>query len=93
MFQRPVPEETIEFDWTKFDSPATAVATAVAEKKGVEPVEIEPLFQVIDSGCLDRLLTHTPVRDSTPDCSVKFEYEDNWVIVNTDGKGYISDHR
>lgn len=61
--------------------PSTAVIEQIAETKGVEPVELTPLYRAVDPDALDALV------DDRSEGHVKFMYEGLWVIVSfTDGE-------
>lgn len=63
----------------------TTVVEAVAEEKGVSPLELEPLANVIDPDVLTKLVDDE--RASTgPAPRVEFEYADCEVSVSADGQ-------
>ncbi|WP_227380787.1 HalOD1 output domain-containing protein [Haladaptatus halobius] len=64
---------------------STNVLTAVADAKGQSPVDLEPLYQVINPEALDALFA--PRADGTPRThgSVSFQYAGYWVTVSTEG--------
>lgn len=71
------------------DEPASeAVVRAVAEFKGVGPVEIEPLYNVVDPEALDAIVEGAD-RIREPACSVSFRIEDVHVRVSTDRRVYV----
>lgn len=71
------------------DEPASeAVVRAVAEFKGVGPVEIEPLYDVVDPEALDAVVEGAD-RIREPACSVSFRIEDVHVRVSTDRRVYV----
>jgi len=57
------------------------VAEAVAEAKGVDALELDPLYGTIDSDALD-----AAVRSMGTEGSVRFEYEGFVVTVSGDGR-------
>lgn len=57
------------------------VAEAVAEAKGVDALELDPMYGVIDSDALD-----AAVRSMSAEGSVTFEYEGYVVTVSGDGR-------
>jgi hypothetical protein len=66
------------------DSAHEAVIHAVADARGVSPLELEtPLFEVIEPDALDRL-----VDSGTPGLTITFEYED--CIVTVDGENDVT---
>lgn len=82
---------TAAFNWTGFDSPSTAVITAVAEESDEDPRTLDPLYEVIDPESLNSFLALQSSSERTPNGSVEFEYQDYWVVINATGRGYIYD--
>lgn len=61
------------------------VVAAVAEAKGVDPLELEPLYDAVDPDGLNRLFR--PVVGSVPtDIRIGFSYADCRVVVHGDGE-------
>lgn len=56
------------------------VVDAVATEMGVDPVALDPLFDVVDPDALDRLFA------SDVEGSVHFEYHGHEVVVCNDGR-------
>lgn len=73
---------------TTFDgedvTPSTAVVETVAAVRGVDPMELDPLYEVVDPQALDRLVAPRPPR-RTGDCTVVFTYFDHEVTVRSPG--------
>jgi len=72
-------------DWTDHDSPATAVAEAVAAATGRGASELAPLQRTVDADALDRLLdgdSNAPGADGGSSIVVSFTYEDVTVHVD-----------
>lgn len=65
---------------TDGDSVATDVAVAIANAKGTDPVEIEPLGDILDCQALEDLVT-----SSSTELSVSFSYDDLEIHVTTEG--------
>lgn len=84
------PVET--FEWTSFDSPSTAVVTAVAEEADTDPDTLEPLYEVIDPDALDTIIASTRYADRSPDTSIVFPYHHYRVTVKANGRGYLHGH-
>lgn len=62
------------------------VASAVAERDGIDPIELKPpLAEVIDPDALDRLLG-TGSAEAQQDVEVRFAYRSHDVIVDSDGE-------
>ena len=65
-------------DCSTYDSPATAVAEAVATATDSEQTDLEPLQYSVDADALDRLFDDA----SAEDLSVSFSYEGVEVRVD-----------
>ena len=63
------------------DSPSLRVVEALADATDTDPLELEPLYNVVDPEALDRLFR----TDSHISASVRFEYEGHTVEVRSDG--------
>lgn len=71
--------------------PSTAVIEAVADYKGVEPMNLEPaLFDVIDPDSLDALIGTGESVHAPSDLSVHFTYNECRVDVSSDGTVEVS---
>lgn len=79
-------EYSITFDWTDAESVTAAIIDAVAMASKEDPLEIEPLYSVIDTDSLDSLFD--PNRNQ-PDLVVEFRYGGMRVQVSSTGKGYV----
>jgi len=61
------------------------IATAVAEREGVDPVELRPpLASVVDPESLDRLVA-SAATDTVEDLEIRFTYQGHEVVVEADG--------
>lgn len=71
-------------------SPVVAIAEAVATVKGVDPLELDPLYDVIDVDALDRLFA---VRGETGTATTILRFTvDGWnVFIRDDGVIQICD--
>lgn len=69
---------------THADNPSQAVVTAVADAKGVDPIDLPPLFGAIDPDALDALFESGAVA-SRQSGSVEFAYAGYLVEVAADG--------
>jgi hypothetical protein len=87
--QKRDPVET--FDWTEFDSPSTAVVTAVAEEAGVDPITIDPLYEVVDPDALDTIVASRSYLHGSPNASTEFTYHGYRVLIKANGRGYLYD--
>lgn len=63
--------------------PTTAVVTTLAEIRHCEPVEIEPLYGVVDTDALDRIIS------GTTDSSVKVTFVVDGFEVTVSGDNVI----
>lgn len=71
------------------ESVTTAVADAVADTKGVEPVDLEIVFEEhIDTEAVNRLATH-----DTASWTLSFELPEHTVTVTSDGEVLVDGHR
>lgn len=64
-----------------FGEPAVRVAEAVARAKGVDTLDLDPLFETINSDALNELLAN-----ADRDVEVAFEYEGFAVRIRGDGR-------
>lgn len=65
-------------------TPSMAVVVAVAKAKGVDPLELEPLGNVIDPEALDKIFAETD--DSRPSGWLTFRMAGCEVTVTSDGE-------
>lgn len=63
-----------------WEEAATKVAEEVARAKGIDPIELDPLYEVVDPDALNELVTH-----ATDVVRIDFEYEGRTVTVRGDG--------
>lgn len=61
--------------------PATEIIEAVGRAKGVDPLELDPLYEEVDPGAINDLITR-----SGETVRVEFEYEGYTVLVRGDGR-------
>ncbi|GAB7018662.1 HalOD1 output domain-containing protein [Halostagnicola bangensis] len=61
------------------------VVQAVAEKKGIDPLELDPIFNAVDPESLDTLFE--PTKSGRPRAvgSVTFSYAECMVTIDADG--------
>lgn len=69
------------FDWSTVE-PSTAIAETLAVVEGCDPAEVGPLYDVVDSDALDRLVQAT---NTKADCAVMFPYDEYSVTVTAPG--------
>lgn len=65
---------------------AVAAATRVAEKEGIDPLELPPVYEVIDVTALNRLISSAD--DSV---EVEFTYTGHEVTVSGNGEVRVSE--
>lgn len=66
------------------------VMEALSAQANVDPLELRPLYEVVDPDALDALFRGTSDGRSAP-TTVRFEYEGYTVAVRGDGEIQISD--
>lgn len=76
------------FEWDDADAPSHAVITAVAEQLDADPMEIDPIYSVVDPDALDTLFGPDDGEPS-PVGSVEFEHLGYRVVVEAGGRGYL----
>lgn len=64
--------------------PSTRIVTAVASKADVDPIDLPPLYDVIEPDALDRFVRCSN-GDAASEVSVTFSYTDHTVSVYGDG--------
>lgn len=66
------------------------VVDAVAEREGVDPVDLDPrLYRVVDPDALDQLFQSSQRTDA--DLEIAFTYSDYEVVVRSDGELTVTD--
>lgn len=61
--------------------PSRRVVDAVADEKGADPTELEPLYYTIDPDALDRLFVADSEQSSRPVTRLSFTYADHRIVV------------
>lgn len=79
----------VSFDCTTFESPSTAVVTAVAAASGVDPISIDPLYEVIDPDALNSIVATTDGASDSSSARIEFTYQDYRVLVKANGQGHL----
>lgn len=74
------------FDPDDGERASEAVVTAVATLDGTSPVELDPLYDVVEPDALDALITHARRTDATGTHELRFSYEGYDVDVSSDGR-------
>jgi len=74
---------------TDSDSLTVAIVSAVAESKGVAPVDLPPLYNAIDVDALSALFAPTSSEDRDSG-QASFEYAGRAIDVNADGTVAVS---
>lgn len=67
------------------------VVQAVAAAKGVDPMQLQPLYDVVDLDALDALFQRTADGAPATTGSVRFEYAGKTVVVHSDGSVHVGD--
>jgi len=75
----------VDFDWKGSESLNATIVTTVASVSGVEPTEMEPLYDRLDPDALAELFS--PIQDGTrrPNGHISFPLQGCTVTVHSDG--------
>lgn len=71
---------------TESRNAVTTVVQAVADEKGVSPLELEPIANALDPDVIEKLVDDANAADSGSVPRIEFEYEDCEVTVTADGQ-------
>ena len=85
--------ETYRTTFGRDTSVAEAVVAAAGRARGVEPLELPPLFPAVDPDALDALVGPTPVDRDRTAVTVTFEYAGCVVSVSDDGSVVVEPPR
>lgn len=66
------------------ESMSETVVNAVADAKGVDPLDLDPLYDAIDPDALDRLFSTSPGASASP-TELRFEMSGCVVVVREGG--------
>ncbi|WP_339104214.1 HalOD1 output domain-containing protein [Haloterrigena salinisoli] len=77
------------FTWSESEQPSSALVIALSEVNGTDPMDLEPLYNVLDPDALNSLFDSTG--SSRLAGSVSFEYCGYQVTIEADGGGCISE--
>lgn len=82
----------IETEYRDFEgaTPSELIIDAIAKAEGVDPLELEPLYDIIDPTTIDSLFT----RPGTPpknEVALSFKVENSLVNIHSDGRILICD--
>ena len=58
------------------------IVTTVAEEEGIDPLELEPLHNSLETDALERLVGG----DSSNDLRIRFQYHGYEITVSNDGQ-------
>lgn len=67
------------------DSLINRIVMTVAETRGVDPLDLPPLYDAIDPDALERLFTSSVSPPTPSSIQVHFTYEGHEVTVHNDG--------
>ena len=74
----------VRHEWSETERPSTAVIEAIAATTGRDPTSMSPLYDYLDPGALDILMT--PQGDGVSNATVvTFTYDGVTVRVNSNG--------
>lgn len=71
---------------TEPDSLTLTITDALAEARGVDPIDLPPLNDYVDIDALSRLVDHTTTRQQAVFCRVTLQIGDEEVQVYDNGK-------
>lgn len=71
------------------ESASEAVIEAVADAKGVDPLDLDPMYDAIDPDALDRIFRDSPV-GRTGSVEVRFEMAGCTVVVREAGEVVVA---
>lgn len=72
-------------------TPSEAIIDALAEAEGVDPMELDPLYETIDGDALDRLFTPRSESEETPSRTFGFTINSWNVFIQSEGSVVICD--
>lgn len=73
------------FPWASDIDVGSTIVQALADRTGRDIVDLPPLYDVIDSDALSRLVTTATSRETDPSVMVQFGYADQRLRVSSDG--------
>lgn len=76
-------------DWEASDSVVVTVARALADCDAVEPDELPPLYESIDTDALDALFRRSGHTDRDRDAFVRFSIPDSTYLVTVRADGCV----
>lgn len=71
------------YDWETTSDPVTTLLLALAAERGVDVLELEPVYDVVDTDALNRLFTADV--DTADPLELEFRYEGMRIHVTSDG--------
>lgn len=75
-------DAAIEREWSETTPPSTALVSAVADAREVDPIDLRPLYEVADADALDSMLVERRATDVT----ITVEYEGFRATLRGDGR-------
>lgn len=82
----------VETEYREFlnESPAELIIYSVAKAEGVDPLDLRPLFDVIDPETINSIFDR-PERPRINEVALHFHFENSFVFVHSDGTIKICD--
>lgn len=71
--------------------PSERVVEAVAANQDVDPIELKPLYEVVDPDALDAIVGPSGDVGPAAACTVEFDYAGVSVVVRTDGSVHVEE--
>lgn len=81
-----------EYRWSADITPSNAIVSAIADTEDVDPLEVDPLYDVLDPDALDGLFGSRS--DGTPrygDVCVEFRLNGYTVALSSDRRIHVSE--
>ena len=73
-----------QYAWSSVD-PSTAVVEAVAAALDTDPIDLKPLYDVVNPDALDALMRSSQRADGAGEATASFEFVDRQVTVRSSG--------
>lgn len=84
------PVVSIRYETEGYQTPSMAIVEAVAEAEGIDPAELPPMYEIVDSDAVDRLFTSYDEAEES-EAVLSFTH-DHWnIFVRGDGEIRVCD--